>query len=55
MKEIIDSEELSKIDYISVVDLKTMEDASDFNGDRLVAIAVYIGKTRLIDNFIYRS
>ena len=55
MKEIIDIEELSKIDYISVVDLKTMEDASDFNGDRLVAIAVYIGKTRLIDNFIYRS
>ena len=55
MKEIIDSEELSKIDYISVVDLKTMEDASDFDEDRLVAIAVYIGKTRLIDNFIYRS
>lgn len=55
MKEIIDIEELSKIDYISVVDLKTMEDASDFNGDRLVAIAVYIGKTRLIDNFIYRG
>lgn len=55
MKEIIDGEELSKIDYISVVDLKTMEDASDFNGDKLVAIAVYIGKTRLIDNFIYRS
>lgn len=55
MKEIIDSEELSKIDYISIVDLKTMEDASDFDGDRLVAIAVYIGKTRLIDNFIYRS
>lgn len=55
MKEIIDSEELSKIDYISVVDLKTMENASDFDGARLVAIAVYIGKTRLIDNFIYRS
>ncbi len=55
MEKIIDSEELSRIDYISVVDLKTMEDASDFDGDRLVAIAVYIGKTRLIDNFIYRS
>lgn len=55
MREIIDSEELSKIDYISVVDLKTMEDASDFDVNRLVAIAVYIGKTRLIDNFIYRS
>lgn len=54
MKEIISSEKLAKIDYISAVDLTTMEDAKDFDGDRLVAIAVFIGKTRLIDNFIYR-
>ena len=55
MKEIISSEKLTKIDYISAVDLATMEDAKDFDGDRLVAIAVFIGKTRLIDNFIYRA
>lgn len=55
MKEIISSEKLAKIDYISAVDLSTMEDAKDFDGDRLVAIAVFIGKTRLIDNFIYRG
>ena len=54
MKKIISSEKLAKIDYISAVDLTTMEDAKDFDGDRLVAIAVFIGKTRLIDNFIYR-
>ena len=54
MKEIISSEKLARIDYISAVDLSTMEDAKDFDGDRLVAIAVFIGKTRLIDNFIYR-
>lgn len=54
MKEIIASEKLARIDYISAVDLSTMEDAKDFDGDRLVAIAVFIGKTRLIDNFIYR-
>lgn len=53
MKEIISSEKLARIDYISAVDLSTMEDAKDFDGDRLVAIAVFIGKTRLIDNFIY--
>lgn len=53
MKEIIASEKLARIDYISAVDLSTMEDAKDFDGDRLVAIAVFIGKTRLIDNFIY--
>jgi len=55
MKEIISSEKLAKIDYISAVDLATMKDSKDFADDRLVAIAVYIGKTRLIDNFIYRG
>lgn len=55
MKEIIENEELAKIDYINAVDLATMKDAKDLAGDRLIAIAVYIGKTRLIDNFIYRA
>ena len=55
MEEIISAEDLAKIDYISAVDLETMEDAKDLDGDRLIAIAVYIGKTRLIDNFIYRD
>lgn len=55
MEEIISAEDLAKIDYISAVDLATMEDVKDLDGDRLIAIAVYIGKTRLIDNFIYRA
>ena len=55
MEEIISAEDLANIDYISAVDLATMEDAKDLDGDRLIAIAVYIGKTRLIDNFIYRD
>lgn len=54
MEEIISSEKLAKIDYISAVDLETIEDVDNFNKDTLVAIAVYIGRTRLIDNFIYR-
>ncbi|WP_058989619.1 pantoate--beta-alanine ligase [Anaerococcus rubeinfantis] len=53
MKEIISSEKLAKIDYISAVDLETIKDVDNFDKDTLVAIAVYIGKTRLIDNFIY--
>lgn len=53
MKELISSEKLAKIDYISAVDLETIKDVYNFNKDTLVAIAVYIGKTRLIDNFIY--
>lgn len=53
MKEIISSEKLAKIDYIQAVDLETIKNVDNFNKDTLVAIAVYIGKTRLIDNFIY--
>ncbi|WP_049690011.1 pantoate--beta-alanine ligase [Anaerococcus jeddahensis] len=54
MEEIISEEKLAKIDYISAVDLETIKDVENFDKDTLVAIAVYIGKTRLIDNFIYR-
>lgn len=53
MEEIISAEKLAKIDYISAVDLETIEDVENFDKDTLVAIVVYIGKTRLIDNFIY--
>ena len=53
MEKIISAEKLAKIDYISAVDLETIEDVDNFNKDTLVAIAVFIGKTRLIDNFIY--
>ena len=55
MEEIISSEKHAKIDYISAVDLETMEDVDNFDGDRLVAIAVFVGKSRLLDNFILRG
>lgn len=53
MEEIISAEKHAKIDYISAVDLETIKDVDDFSKATLVALAVYIGKTRLIDNFIY--
>ena len=53
MNEIISAEKLAKIDYISAVDLENLEYVDKFDQDTLVAIAVFIGKTRLIDNFIY--
>lgn len=52
MKNIISAQPLAKIDYISVVDGKTMIPVDKIKDGVLVAIAVYIGKTRLIDNFI---
>lgn len=47
------SEKLAKIDYVDIVDALSIENVSEIKNSVLVAIAVYIGKTRLIDNFIY--
>ena len=48
----INTEPLAKIDYVEVVDWKTLEPVETIEAPILTAIAVYIGKTRLIDNFI---
>ena len=53
MVELIEQEPLAKIDYVKVVDALTMQQVESIDRDVLVAIAVYIGKTRLIDNFIF--
>lgn len=50
--EIIESEPLAKIDYVEAVDFDNIETIDTIEGSVLVAVAVYIGKTRLIDNFI---
>lgn len=48
----LETEPLAKIDYVEVVNFNTIEPIETIQGDVLTAIAVYIGKTRLIDNFI---
>ena len=55
MKDIISSEPLARIDYVKTVDLLTMQQIDKLDRPFLTAIAVYIGKTRLIDNFIVQS
>lgn len=48
----IEKEPLAKIDYVEIVDFNTLERLDSVNKPVLCAAAVYIGKTRLIDNFI---
>lgn len=48
----IEKEPLAKIDYVEIVDFNTLEALTKIKKPILCAIAVYIGKTRLIDNFI---
>lgn len=50
----IKTEPLARIDYVEVVDFENIQRVDTIEGETLVAIAVYIGKTRLIDNFICR-
>ncbi len=46
------TEPMAKVDYVEVVDFANIQRVKTIAGETLVAIAVYIGKTRLIDNFI---
>lgn len=55
MTELIESEPLAKIDYVKIVDAKTMQQTEKIDRAVLCAIAVYIGKTRLIDNFSFEA
>lgn len=52
MKENIETEPMAKIDYVKAVNGLTMQQQKEIKAPMLVAMAVYIGKTRLIDNFI---
>lgn len=52
MKEKINTEPLAKIDYVKAVNGLTMQQQKEIKKPMLIAMAVYIGKTRLIDNFI---
>lgn len=50
MKKLIELEPLAKIDYVEAVDVLTMKPVEQITESTLIAMAVYIGKTRLIDN-----
>lgn len=55
MVEEIQKEPLARIDYVKMVDLLTMQQIEKVESGVLAAMAVYIGKTRLIDNFMYEA
>lgn len=52
MSYMIEAEPLAKIDYVSIVDADSLEDLDVVEGKVLIALAVFIGKTRLIDNLV---
>lgn len=53
MTEKIQQEPLASIDYIKIVDHRSLQDVDVIEAAVLIPIAVRIGSTRLIDNFVF--
>lgn len=52
IREKIESEPLARVDYVSATDMVELKEVKTIKGKCLIAIAVFFGNTRLIDNII---
>lgn len=52
LREAVAQEPLARLDYVAVCDPETLQDVEQLTGTVVVALAVYIGQTRLIDNVV---
>jgi pantoate--beta-alanine ligase len=55
MKSVLGQEPLARVDYVSVADPETLVELEQIEDRALVSLAVYIGRTRLIDNTLWGS
>jgi pantoate--beta-alanine ligase len=55
MKKMIEDKKSAKVQYIAIVNPENLKQVNKIRGRTLVLLAVYIGKTRLIDNIIVRN
>jgi pantoate--beta-alanine ligase len=53
IKRQIESNPYTRIDYVQICDTTTMKDVARLEGECVVALAVRVGKTRLIDNYVF--
>jgi len=51
-QSLISSAPFTDIDYVKICDTATLEDVEDIRGEVVMALAVKVGKTRLIDNSV---
>ncbi len=52
MQKTVETEPLAKLQYVSCADYDSLEELETVQGKALLSMAVYFGKTRLIDNFV---
>ncbi len=55
VREMIEREPSTSIDYVKVCDAKTLEDIETMADEALLALAVWVGKARLIDNVVLKT
>ena len=53
MTEVLASEALVQVQYVSCADYDTLEELEIIKGKALLSMAVFLGKTRLIDNWCW--
>ena len=52
LQDFIRTEPSAEVDYVAISDPRTLQEVDNFSGTVLIALAVHIGKTRLIDNML---
>lgn len=52
MRRMIDAKPTAEVQYIAAVDRTTLDDVRELGPDTMIALAVFVGKTRLIDNVV---
>lgn len=52
VRETVAAEPLARLQYVSCADYDTLNELETVRGKALLSMAVYVGKTRLIDNFV---
>ena len=55
VRDVFDAEPLARVDYAELVDTTSIEQAETIDRPTLLALAVYVGNTRLIDNRVLGS
>ena len=54
-KSVLKEEAAVRTDYLEIVNPETLEPAGEITGSALVAVAAFVGGTRLIDNIVLRA
>ncbi len=54
-REVFSQEPQVRIDYVEIVDNGTLDPLQDISRGALVAVAAYVGSTRLIDNLVLQG